>query len=77
MCRVEPKEKEIFKELEGGECVLEVVPKRNRTAVLANLKKVCREILKEHGVQKMPKGPDPDPPEMPLNRLKKTMRAGE
>lgn len=75
MCRVEPKEKEVFKELEGGECVLEVVPKRNRTAVLANLKKVCREILKEHGVQKMQKGPDPDPPEMPLNRLKKTMRA--
>eukprot|EP00057_Strongylocentrotus_purpuratus_P009911 XP_011664385.1 PREDICTED: max-binding protein MNT [Strongylocentrotus purpuratus] len=75
MCRVEPKEKEVYKELEGGSCVLEVVPKRNRTAVLANLKKVCREILKEHGVQKMPKGPDPDPPEMPLNRLKKTMRA--
>ncbi|XP_041479101.1 titin-like isoform X2 [Lytechinus variegatus] len=75
MCRVEPKEKEVFKEVDGKQ-VKEIVPKRNRTASLANLRKVCNEILKEqNGTQKMPKAPDPDPPDMPLNRLKKTMRA--
>ena len=75
-CRVEPKEKETTIKIDG-EVVVEKTPKRNRTAVLDNLRSVCRDVLKAEGQGKMQKGPDPDPPEMPLNRLKKTMRSGK
>ncbi|XP_072179081.1 uncharacterized protein [Diadema setosum] len=74
-CRVEAKDREVTTTTESGEVVTQKIEKRNRTEVSANITRVCLEILSEEGLKKMQRGVDPDPPEMPVNRLKKTMHA--